>query len=779
MKDSKVKRPHKTCSRCRARKVKCDRNKPCFACVHSGVPDQCIYESLKPNVQPSKIIKSNNLHIKNSSDNLGSYIERFTLTSNPDVSSPEDASSISSQFDLPFLSFKKEEYKNSIIDSYNGGVCKYYGPLSPKAIFEGNQTFTKLKNLADSFIQTEIGKSSIGVDRKWNTKLDEIEVTHSLHNRYSEIEISEMIQNIIIPQYKGARERLNYFNTNQFNFLTELIPIDDIFKYLDQWFVLSKVDDVSADTDPLAVKILRENNVDFQLEWESKYVFNPPKNKSQYALLSLAVSIIQMVLLFENIPQNTFQNAFVDSNKNCEKLALACLSVSKYEENPSIYALTALIILEKNMLITSMANTENIEKESYFVHKHSVNVAFKLGIHINCDTFVKDGISGKSIQTLWNYMQLLDVFYTILFGNPVQINENYCKSRLLPEFEELTQNFRYICKTFSGFDSISINDMLKCTNILSNHVSKYEGLDTQFGLLNNENVNFLQILERFLSTTVFEFILYKIRYILENEKYTISQLPYDEKIAVDSIKSQCENQLAKIVLSSFMLLNNTITNVINGSGNETCSLNFFLSTRISMTRYFIISCISIFDFEPLDSENSSDEIGSYIRNSPDLKSMRAFPLVLKMLEQTSKSAMDLLVYLNSADSKYIHINDFENTAHELKTLICLQNLVSAILEQGSYEEIPQEKIWMVDSSKWKNITHNANKSLDKVRVNINDIISKKDILMNSSNYFAENNIEENITAGLFDRKLEDWYFMENLGYDKMALFEDNFNELNF
>ena len=41
----KRKRVSRTCTLCRARKIKCDQGKPCTACKNKGIPDHlCIYE---------------------------------------------------------------------------------------------------------------------------------------------------------------------------------------------------------------------------------------------------------------------------------------------------------------------------------------------------------------------------------------------------------------------------------------------------------------------------------------------------------------------------------------------------------------------------------------------------------------------------------------------------------------------------------------------------------------------------------------------------------------
>lgn len=77
-------RPTYSCVRCSDRKVKCDRQKPCSACVKHNV--QCVFRPLQPPRKRHKRVKDDIF-----SDRLKAFLQEQGIDPNglPDISEPE------------------------------------------------------------------------------------------------------------------------------------------------------------------------------------------------------------------------------------------------------------------------------------------------------------------------------------------------------------------------------------------------------------------------------------------------------------------------------------------------------------------------------------------------------------------------------------------------------------------------------------------------------------------------------------------------------------------
>ncbi|GMM31269.1 hypothetical protein DAMA08_040140 [Martiniozyma asiatica (nom. inval.)] len=734
-----MKRPKTTCLTCRKRKVKCDRQRPCSSCKSSRVGHKCVYSSDDKN---QTYFNNLNNQIQLSLDDEQQQIKRAKIGN-----TFQENNILASDRVLAFLNEKSSDYKKTMINkrtNSNGTTFStFYGPLSMEAIFNSNKIAHQFTELSKSFILME----RTATTENFPSTSKPIDI---LQAKYTEEKIIELVESTILPFCEAFEERLSYFEKELQDFFYESVPMKVLQEKFKKWFVLSKVHVKRSDEEP-AIKILKDNGFNLGASTKERYVFHPPELSSEYAILSLITSVVRQVMIFTEHLPGQFQNDLVYNQKQFQMLTLATLSYSEYRSKPSFYSLLSLMMIRNNLFFLDMSTTiDQTENQAYLFLQIILNVALNIGIHVQCDIFVEDGIPESAVIKIWNFLQLMDAIYGIIFSKPPIINYNYCMPNIDPEMENLIGILRSVAGTFVSKIPISINDMIQKVDELSAYSRKLPNFNSLiYDHMNTEesaNWDALLVWTKCFFLAVHQTILYKIRYTLEECSMTSDP-------AIFYMKQKCEHQLTVSLLLAFkMMKESIIASSVHQNLRYTHSfivLRCVMAKFISFSYSFIISNFAIFDkyhFVLEDDKSYKDNIEldllnlEYLENDVFLPFENVIPTMSKSLiskdseSQTRSlthsfknnftSLMNLFTDFYNIGSKYKIITAPMVLTKELKYMMVLCHLLKTAAEfRSEWQRNNPLQMWRLDIEEWKKVIEKTRKKLLFMDANMDNDVS--------------------------------------------------------
>ncbi|GMM30985.1 hypothetical protein DAMA08_037300 [Martiniozyma asiatica (nom. inval.)] len=630
------------CSLCRNGKLTCKKLKVCKA--------------NKTNNETSSVVTNKGtVHYSQQKDN--NFNEKSSMEENSETETVLNILNERKDYNKPLI---KESIKNGIT------VCNFYGPLSIEAICDNNNISSKFIELSNLFIETEeISEKCISND------LNHVEM---LQADYSDTEISKLIETVILPNYKAFKERLVYFDHELQNFFFEFIPIKFLMKKFEEWFVLDDNSKIKSAND-----ILKDHGFSDNFPKDEHYIFNAPEHRHEYSILSLIVSLVRQVNVFtEHIP-NQFFFELGDIKEEMNKLTLMSFAYSEYQTKPSYYSLIALITIRNNVFFLDMSSSlKETQNQIFSSFKIILDVAFNLGIHTRSDLFINDGIDEIYVTHVWNFIQIMDRVYGVVFGKQPLINYNHCIPRFLPEFEPIILILIEISDAFNSLNPISISEMIqkfnKFVGFASNLPSFQSLIFDSIGSRGSFISNSFKIVMKSLFLAAHQILLYKIRYLLED-------LDCQKNFIVNDLKENCENQITVSFLFSFRMMKEFL--MLPSYCKDLKHSNIFITTRscmakqLSFSYYYLITNFSLFE-----KKKKNRNITAPINNGLRLKL-----LDLKEFEENVFSVLDL-----SFAPLKSHFNG--SVLHELSDLVsifkndltCLKEIFLEFYNVGSKDK---------------------------------------------------------------------------------------------
>lgn len=750
MKDKKInlKRPKLTCQTCNKRKVKCDRLRPCSSCVKIDKGDSCKYlnEILNDDLQ---INNNNNNNTNNNNNN-----QSITLLNNYNLPLINNSSIISTNFDQSPFNLKLLLYKKPLIEkirlSDGSSIASYHPSFTEYAIFNSNPNYRKFAKL----LENSIDISPDGQDL--NLKITPI--LFQIQNLSIDInDILSLIDNVIISNFNGFKERLLFFNDK----LSELfyfnsLPFETILKKFNSFFTINN------------------NN--------GSIIFNPPDNKSQYAWISTFASLVKSTLIFSK-SKNYFKFNFNDNDNDSiylHELATKSLSYSNYKKYPNCGALFALLALRNNIFLAEYANGSiSLKIDGYSLLIELINLIYSLGIHTQCDTFIDEGIPEDSIIIIWNWVQLLDAIFASFNCKRPIIDYDYCIPRLTESFKNFVIIFRFFSEIFNNFKTISLTDMICALDTVSDYTKKFTSFNNNdLNILKSNGLTAWSKLSKNLLITVFQKILFKIKQSCEQLKLNFNEfnLNNNELILIDKLIEKCDFQIICSIILSFKLMNNLVKENLNNSNEffrPLLILRVIFSSFISNSYNYLISHLT-----SMNLTNKFKNIQSFDKSYKDNK--------IEILNSTSILTIESNLFkpLNEVDVKNNKIlnnlfdifNDFDSL---LNLIMSLYNLGTKNHDlDGSSILNKQFKFLLslclllktINEHKFKWINLNPNKPW-KISINEWKIMIDEAKFRSYIDNDDLNNINNNLNSQI--ECLLPWDYMENLFQDKeyMDIFE--------
>ncbi|GMM31271.1 hypothetical protein DAMA08_040160 [Martiniozyma asiatica (nom. inval.)] len=734
-KRNKRNRAQKTCSPCRRRKVKCDRGAPCSACILIGSEGKCVYTTTTTQAL-SDAVNNNNKRRQYKS-----------------VTSPISDREIN----ISFLDKKSLDYKRLYVEEFTTStgikIKKCHSPLSSQAIFENNADFKKFTKIAESFIGIDIQEENFKNAQKINSN-----GLHHLNVEYTNMDIIQMVEKSFLLQCHGFKERVSYFEKDLSNLFYGFLPTEKLKQKFDEWFILKK-----TPVDNCITNSTNENELNLDFMFEETYVFRPPTDKCEFAILSYMIALNRVVNIFTvYLPNNTFKFNYNENPAEIHKLCLAVLAYSDYQNQPTFYSLATIMTIRCNSFFLNISNNlKSYEVDSYHLLQVTMEIGFSLGIHRRWDLFLDEGVTEKASQSLWNIMQLLDASFSTIFLRKPLIDYRYCLHSGIVEVEEQVTFYRSLYDQFSDITPISINDMISTVNNITSFISKLCGFKDLIDCNINgpkQQKHLLDFHTKCLLLLSCQQILFKIRFTLEEYKNHIDSLPVDEIKNIEEIKKRCEYQLLLSLLLSFKIIKECVANSFlkptSGFSHTMLTLRFNLSKFVSMAYYFIVSKISVFDINCLvDKKPNNNSFSSYKYNMElELISLENLETIFSLpfdelcydpskqlppknmadheIQKTSEiiygfkdnftAVIDLFLDLCNLGSTYKILTDSVILSSQFRFFIGLCNLLktNGEMKKNWTKEHPGQA-WKIDSEKWKILageTKNKLNSIEEIKI---------------------------------------------------------------
>ncbi|VEU19934.1 DEKNAAC100551 [Brettanomyces naardenensis] len=297
-------------------------------------------------------------------------------------------------------------------------------------------------------------KDFLDGEREAWRKLHQMEVdpVELLNREVDEQIVIDEINRAIIPNYDAYVERVHYFDDNMNDFLCwGCLPMQAVYSCFDLF-----------------------------KETPEGMIFERPQSIAQYAKLSLIISLVKSVCIMTKYDSEThFQYPLEDTERQMTPLAIKVLNLSKYRKYPYVFAVYTLLMVR---LTTYTLGTDECVSEdhinSFILFQQCLDMCYQLGAHRDSRLVVEvysDALgehqnpkvisgsyeAGDHLTKLWNYMKMLDAFYSCDIGDPLLINYEFCDASPLSGFKgEYVQILRDVATTINSVRPISINDIL-------------------------------------------------------------------------------------------------------------------------------------------------------------------------------------------------------------------------------------------------------------------------------------------------------------------------------
>lgn len=454
---SKVDKPKKkrnrkcsVCVECRKKKIRCDRAQPCLNCVKAGL--ECLYvapegkEMLQPMLPTPKSV-ADETELTAQIKSLKKEVERLQAKN-------DQANSI---LDVKLSSIKK----TTVLGTPESLI--FHGPSSHFAPFFGQ--FTKYP--LEIFMTKIYYETIIRESRQWLKTHDR--TGNQLHKLYSgpvftEEQLVEQINNIILPNVPAIQERLLYVQT-------------DLNPLLYHAFM------------PMSM-VLREFVTFFP---ESSTRFVPPRENYKYGYLALIVWLTYLAIIFTryNSVKDRFLYKLTCDTQDLVDLGFTLIRHSNIMQNRTQVLLLVIVVIHSTLFDY---NSTEIDihgtlhgTTAYPVFQLLLNMCFQMGMHRDLNgskdrVYVmrmpqetrNNSMSHWQCKSFWNYMQLMDATYSQSLGTPLLIDYNYCDG-LSPLLFSLRHDqkwldglnlLRHNCKVMNSVHDISINEAVSMVDAL-------------------------------------------------------------------------------------------------------------------------------------------------------------------------------------------------------------------------------------------------------------------------------------------------------------------------
>jgi hypothetical protein len=578
-------RPSLVCTNCRRRKVKCDRKLPCTRCVKSKLTDTCSYDSildfnalidgdcnnLSSNLNDNydNIINNNDNIDDNNNDN-NSNNNNIDIDINSDTarnSFESNSTSAYTRYDSPLFNYKTLEYKKPLFTKDDNSVS-YESPLTLDSISNNNLQFSKFRNIMSYlFASKEIDVYSKKLHDDSNLELK------LLYDIYSKETIDEYVEHIILPNINAVNERLFYFNRDLKNkTLCVLLPVDDLIALFNKIII-----------------------PDINNPGTFIYNHNELKNKTDYSIFACILGILRVVLTITEYDETIKFNYKLNINyEKLTELTLKFLSFSNYKLKPNFNLLLGFLLYRMSYFLT---DSVVVNSNAGIFFDISVNIAYKLGIHIDCNQI--KGTDEDLVRGVWNLLQLIDSITGVHTGELSKIDYRYCVPSLYEHIEPFVLFFRQIVSLLNSVSPISLNDIIELAETSSRLLSVFKNFnELLFSEPKGPIENLFSIVLKSDLIICFQTLLLVLRFSIDdiNKKVSI-KINDQDLLLVEEYKERTEIQLFYTLVLSFDLIrkvsNGKMSNYLQ-SVRLTISLRLLFSKFLAINNKIIFSYLSVF-----------------------------------------------------------------------------------------------------------------------------------------------------------------------------------------
>lgn len=391
------------CLPCKAKKIKCDRKKPCLNCLKAATPEKCCYE-----VDTKKQL--NQLELKRKRKKTAKSPEHTDTSTEPADDGSSDSKVAGSILHHEFLMndyfvvFRKPSRTQLI-----PGIFSYH--LRHKSFV--------FHDIMHSFKQSLNAERRLWKSTNFQSPIRTLDLSLNVPTFTEEEErLNRTVEEKICKNYYAVLERLNYFQTQLNGVLFDYyIPMGVVQLIFHHYFVM------------------RPEGI----------VFIHPKKKFEYSFIALISSIVELTNVFTKRDKCLFNFSSSFKGNEFNELTIRLLNTSNFRRKPSIFIVYVLLNLRLSLMIYGDAQSGGmIGQNSYPFFQNAVNICLELGIHVNQDKvknidkiyasntnpgyndllFFKE-ITNESIKRLWNHLLVLDSIYSLSLSCAPLIDERY------------------------------------------------------------------------------------------------------------------------------------------------------------------------------------------------------------------------------------------------------------------------------------------------------------------------------------------------------------------
>lgn len=503
----KQNRPSMVCSNCRRRKIKCDKKMPCTRCKISKIEDTCSYGLP--------------LTASNSTDTRYSDESTYSYDGSPRY--VENARHSSKLFNQ-----KTNELKMPLFSKAEGKSIEYHSPLTLEAMFGSNTKYTKFKSMVPSmFTDKSIDEKSSKVRQAAKQELI------ALSGEYSKEEIDSCIRKFFLPNMNAINERLAEYERQIKNgSLMSFIPLQRSFDHLNEMII----------PDPLI---------------PGEFIYNEPGELEHYNTFGIVAATLRMISIVVEFDDSLhFHYNYNLSVDTMSHFSLKIASFTDYKNKPTFQSLIILLINRMCHFVLDLSgNDSNNSVYSIII----VEMIFRLGIHIRVDHMY--GYSEEEVRAVWNVIQFIDSYTSVLTGEPLKIDHSICVPRLYDFWEPVILFFRKLSITFMSVNPISLNQLICLADSASCLLTTFKPFEE---ILNNEDSGPAKfgftVIVKSEFITVSQILLLNIRLSLDDVDKISNDISERDRELVEEIKLKCECQLFYLLTITFKL----IKKIVNG-----------------------------------------------------------------------------------------------------------------------------------------------------------------------------------------------------------------------
>lgn len=562
-------RPSLVCANCRRRKVKCDRTHPCTRCIKSKIGESCFYD----NIPDSSMVDDHGNEYDNESIETNSTDSKM-YDGDKSLLSPTQALS---RMNSRVFNFPTMEYKRPLFIK-NGGLLFYKSPLTLGAITNNNKAFYKFENmLSYLFASKELDDYSTRLEDEARLEL------MLLYGIYSKDEIDDLIIQFVIPNINAINERLDYFRTDlEDKSLCSFIPSHLLIEKFNKLFTVTN------------------NGEIFCKRFDQK---------SDYSILTPILGIVKLVLMITQYDTAIrFQYVLTFDNEKTTEILLKVLSFSDYKNKPNFNLLVGFLIYRMTFFLSDSISTSS---NSDFFFDLTVNMCFKLGIHLNCNQI--DEYDEETVRGVWNVVQFIDSIGAIYTGDLLKIDHRYCVPRFYEFFEPIVSYFRQFVSLFNSISPISLNQIIDLAENAIRLFSIFKPYDVILNDVPNGPTRYMFVIILKADFLIcFQISLLIIRLSLDNLDTVPFEFSANDLRLIDEYKNKAEVLLFYSSVLTFELLRKVSNGKISDrlqSAKLTISLRLFFSRFLAINNKIIFAHLSTIN-RYQQRQNNIDSISS-------------------------------------------------------------------------------------------------------------------------------------------------------------------------